>query len=100
LNTQGQQKFVWPKSFSLARAYLDQLERSKAMEAGEIVSLRKTLADAEKASAEARRAALEQVAARLESDAGKAKDSAKVRTLAQTVRDLAGKPVSGYAIER
>jgi hypothetical protein len=100
LNTQGQQKFVWPKSFSLARAYLDQLERSKGLEAVEIASLRKTLADAEKAPAGERRATLEQVAALLESDAGRAKDSAKVRTLAQTVRELAGEPVSGYAATR
>ena len=27
-NPQGQQRFVWPASFALARAYLDQLERS------------------------------------------------------------------------
>ncbi len=90
LNTQGQQKLVWPKSFSLARAYLDQLERSKGMEAGQIASLRKTLADAEKAPAAERRSTLEQVAARLESDAANAKDTAKVRTLAQTVKGLAG----------
>jgi hypothetical protein len=90
LNTQGQQQFVWPKSFSLARAYLDQLERSKGMDAGEIASLRQTLAVAEKAPASDRRARLEQVAARLESDESQARDAAKVRTLARTVRDLAG----------
>ena len=89
-NTQGQQKLVWPKSFSLARAYLDQLERSQGMKASEIESLRKALADAEKAPAAERQSTLEQVAARLESDAGKAKDTAKVRTLAGAVRDLAG----------
>jgi hypothetical protein len=98
LNTQGQQKFVWPKSFSLARAYLDQLARSKGMESGEIASLRKTLADAEKAPAEERRTALEQVAARLERDAARTRDAAKVRTLAQTVRDLAG--TTGLASSR
>ena len=31
-NTQDQQRFVWPPSFALARAYLDQLERSKSLE--------------------------------------------------------------------
>ena len=31
LNTQGQPKFVWPPSFALARAYVDQLERSKGL---------------------------------------------------------------------
>lgn len=90
LNTQGQQKLEWPKSFSLARAYLDQLERSKGLDAGEIASLRKTLANAEDAPGDERRAALEAVAASLESDVRGAKDAAKVLTLAQTVRELAG----------
>ncbi|MDQ3223164.1 MAG: hypothetical protein M3Q75_06805, partial [Gemmatimonadota bacterium] len=87
-NTQGQQKLVWPKSFSLARAYLDQLERSKGLEAGEIATLRTTLADAEKAPPAERRATLEQVASRLESDASGARDAAKVRMLAGVVREL------------
>ena len=30
-NTQDQQRFVWPPSFALARAYVDQLERSKGL---------------------------------------------------------------------
>jgi hypothetical protein len=98
LNTQGQQKLVWPKSYSLARAYLDQLERSQGMEPGEIASLRKTLADAEKAPAADQRATLEAVAARLESDAAEDRDAAKVRTLAQTLRELAGE--SGLASRR
>ncbi len=89
-NTQGQQKLVWPKSFSLARAYLDQLERSQGMGPDQITALRKALASAEKAPAAERQATLEQVAARLESDASGARDKAKVHTLAQTVRDLAG----------
>ena len=33
LNTQGQPKFVWPPTFALARAYVDQLERSQGLEA-------------------------------------------------------------------
>ena len=33
LNTQDQQKIVWPPSFALARAYLDQLERSNGLAA-------------------------------------------------------------------
>ena len=34
-NTQGQVKFTWPKTYSLARAYLDQLERSNPAECGQ-----------------------------------------------------------------
>ena len=33
LNAQGQPKFVWPPSFALARAYVDQLERSSGLSA-------------------------------------------------------------------
>ena len=35
-NTQMQQKFVWPPSFALAKAYLDQLERSNGLAAEKI----------------------------------------------------------------
>ena len=34
LNAQGQPKFVWPPSFALARAYVDQLERSNGLVGG------------------------------------------------------------------
>ncbi|HEX6532964.1 MAG TPA: hypothetical protein VF041_00120 [Gemmatimonadaceae bacterium] len=88
-NTQGQAKFVWPPSFVLARAYVDQLERSKGLDAGRISAVRASLAGAEQASGSARRSALEQLATRLDGDAGGSSDAAKVRTLASAVRDLA-----------
>ena len=37
LNTQGQPKFVWPASFALARAYVDQLERNERSRGGQAV---------------------------------------------------------------
>ena len=40
---------VWPASFALARAYVDQLERSKGLEPGRIAAVRQGLAGAEKA---------------------------------------------------
>jgi hypothetical protein len=86
-NVQGQQKFVWPATFSLARAYLDQLERSKGMAADQIVAARETLAAAEQASGAERRDALTRLATRLESSA-KGREAAKVRALAGAVRDL------------
>jgi hypothetical protein len=92
LNTQGQPKFVWPKSFSLARAYLDQLERSKGLEAGKISAMRDALTQAERGSETERRNALTQLAARLDGDASGAGDGAKVRTLAAVVRELAATP--------
>jgi hypothetical protein len=97
LNTQGQQKLVWPASFSLARAYLDQLERSKGLEAGKIATARESLASAEKASGAERQQALTQLATRLDGDAGGAKDAAKVRMVAKAVRDLASSSPSAAA---
>ena len=90
LNTQGQQKFVWPKSYSLARAYLDQLERSKGLPAAEIASAREALVKAEKGSAAERGAVLQQVVAQLESSIESSPDASKVQLLAGTVKELAG----------
>jgi hypothetical protein len=89
LNTQGQPKLVWPASFALARAYVDQLERSKGLEASRIAAVREALASAEKGSATERRDALTQLATELDGGAGGAGDAAKVRVLAGEVRELA-----------
>ncbi|HEX9754155.1 MAG TPA: hypothetical protein VGA42_00530, partial [Gemmatimonadales bacterium] len=89
LNTQGQPQFVWPPSVALARAYVDQLERSNGLAAGRIASIRRDLAGAEPASAGARRDALTRLAASLDGEAGGSGDAAKVRILAGAVRDLA-----------
>ena len=43
-NTQDQQMLKWPQTFVLARAYLDQLERSKGLPSDRIKSARSTLA--------------------------------------------------------
>ena len=98
LNTQGQQKMVWPKSFSLAKAYVDQLERSGSLEAEKIAALRQELASAEQAPATERREVLEKLAGRLEADANGADDPVKVRTLAGTVKELA--QTEGLAVSR
>ncbi len=92
LNTQGQQKLVWPASLGLARAYLDQLERSKGLEAGKISDIREALTRAEKASGTEQRDALTQLAAQLEEDMSGPKDAAKVRMVAGVVRQLASEP--------
>ncbi|HEV8150289.1 MAG TPA: hypothetical protein VGP61_08925 [Gemmatimonadales bacterium] len=89
-NTQGQQKFVWPPSFALARSFLDQLERSNGLGSGRINAVRKALAHAEKESGAERQEALSKLAAQLDGDASGSSDAAKVRMLAGAVRDLAG----------
>jgi hypothetical protein len=89
LNTQGQPKLVWPPSFALARAYLDQLERSQGMAATRIGAVRTALAGAESASGGERATALAGLASQIDADAGSASDAAKVRLLAAPVRSLA-----------
>ena len=89
LNSQGQPKFVWPPTFALARAYVDQLERSRTMASARITSVRQALSDAERASVSARRSALSALAGELGSDAARSGDAAKVRMLADAVQRLA-----------
>ncbi len=88
-NAQGQQRFVWPATFALARAYLDQLERSRGLAADRIAAARSDLATAEKATGETRRAPLRDLTAGLERDASRSGEAQKVRMLATTVRELA-----------
>jgi hypothetical protein len=90
LNAQGQPKIEWPPSFALARAYVDQLERSNGLAAARISAVRQALTSAERASALQRREALTRLAMQLDGDANGAGDAAKVRKLAGAVRDLAG----------
>ncbi|MEK6689023.1 MAG: hypothetical protein AABZ01_11285, partial [Gemmatimonadota bacterium] len=90
LNAQGQPQYVWPASFALARAYLDQLERSGGLGAARIAAVRAGLTGAEQASGTGRRDALTKLAGELDGSAGGSRDAAKVRLLAGTVRKLAG----------
>jgi hypothetical protein len=89
-NTQGQQKFVWPPSFALARAYVDQLERSNGLASRRISGIRQALAAAESSSAGQRQSRLATLATEIDRDAAGARDASKVRTLAAAVRSLAG----------
>jgi len=92
LNVQGQPKFEWPATFSLARAYLDQLERSRGLEAGRIATARSALAKAEQASGTGQRELLTRLANELEAYTAGAADGAKVRMLAGSVKDMAAAP--------
>jgi hypothetical protein len=87
-NTQDQQRFVWPPSFALARAYLDQLARSSGLGSDAIASARTTLANAEKQSGAQRKADLTKLASDLNA-AGGAGDQTKVHALSTAVTDLA-----------
>ena len=89
LNTQGQPRFTWPASFSLSRAYLDQLERNNGLAAARIAAVRGALDAAEKMSGSKRQAALAALATQLHSDANGASDAPKVHALAGSVEALA-----------
>ena len=87
LNAQGQPKIDWPPSFPLAKAYVDQLERSKCMTADKITSTRQEIARAERATGPQRATVLSQLATRLGSEAGSC-DQPKVVLLRKALNDL------------
>jgi hypothetical protein len=47
LNVQNQQKIEWPAKLVVARAYLDQLERSQTLPADQIAGVRNAIQSAE-----------------------------------------------------
>lgn len=50
LNVQNQERIVWPRSLIVAKAYLDQLERSQTLPADQLSSLRTAVEKAESSS--------------------------------------------------
>lgn len=89
VNPQLQTKIVWPAAFPVARAYVDQLQRSKGLPGDRITAVNRVLDAAEKASPSARKQALSLLASQLAADATKSGDAAKVRLLREVVRELA-----------
>src|SRR5262249_35664871 len=90
----GQPKMVWPPSFALARAYADQLERSKGLSKDRLASVRSAIDAAEKASGNARRDALTGAATALDKHASSPNGRNKVRKLQNALRDLANASVA------
>ena len=88
-NVQHQQKFVWPPSFALAKAFVDQLERSNGLPAARIQATRTALASAERANGQQRKTALTQLATQLNGDMSVSSDQAKLKLLVGAVTDLA-----------
>jgi hypothetical protein len=90
LNVQHQPKIVWPASFVVARAYIDQLTRAKALANERATALVTAMDRAEKSSGNQRQQAvaeLERMAGELESRAGAATSptAAKQRALASSI---------------
>ncbi|MEQ1690897.1 MAG: hypothetical protein ABMA00_06395 [Gemmatimonas sp.] len=86
LNAQGQPKIEWPASFSLAKAYTDQLERKGCVSASRIGDIRSSISNAEKASGAQRNAALTALSATLDRERGC--DAKKVNLLKKSLQDL------------
>ncbi|MEP6618756.1 MAG: hypothetical protein ABJE47_05560 [bacterium] len=92
LNTQGQPKLVWPATFSLSKAYVDQLERTKGLSDKTLLEVRSGIANAEKSSGAKRKTELTTLARQVESTkASNAADTAKLKMLATSLKDLAAK---------
>jgi hypothetical protein len=89
LNVQDQPHYTWPASFALARAYVDQLERSGGLAADRIGAVRSALTAAEAATGAARTNTLTRLAAQLDADRKTSSDAAKVALLASAVGKLA-----------
>jgi hypothetical protein len=88
-NTQAQSHIVWPPTFALARAYVDQLERNGGLPAGRVAAIRNDLAAAERANGSARSAALKTIASQIAGDAGSTSDKGRVARLKKAVEELA-----------
>jgi hypothetical protein len=98
-NAQHQPKFAWAPTSIVARAYLDQLARSKGIDARRARDVATALDRADELRSGREKSAastidrLDRIAAQLESDAGKAsgRDAARLRALATTIKGRAAR---------
>lgn len=86
LNVQNQEKIQWSNRLVVAKAYIDQLERSQAMPADQIASLRQAIQTAE---SEKKPGKLKKFASSIKKNAASAKnttDSARMQSLAEILK--------------
>jgi len=84
LNVQNQQRFVWPRTLVVAKAYVDQLERSQALPADQIATLRAAIDKKDTSKLKSMAASVQQSAA------GKsAADSTRLTELAEILKNPA-----------
>jgi len=82
LNVQNQQKIEWPAKLVVAKAYVDQLERSQALTVERIAALRKAMETAESSHmSKSKVGKLKGMAPDLEKSAASAKDSSDAKRL-------------------
>ena len=90
LNVQNQEKIEWPRQLVVAKAYVDQLERSQALPSDQIAALRQAIQRAESSHLNQREIGkLKSLAPSLEKSAlltKSAADSARLQSLAEILR--------------
>ncbi|HXD30591.1 MAG TPA: hypothetical protein VN643_05725 [Pyrinomonadaceae bacterium] len=93
LNVQNQEKIEWPRQLIVAKAYVDQLERSQALPADRISALRQAIVSAESSQLKASELAkLKSLAPSLEESAASTKsapDSTRLHALAEILKQPA-----------
>jgi hypothetical protein len=93
LNVQNQQKIEWPRNLVVAKAYVDQLERSKALTADRITALRQAIQGAESSHLNKKDVAkLQSLAASVEEGAAattNSADSTRLHALAEILKQPA-----------
>ncbi|HVE58907.1 MAG TPA: hypothetical protein VNB22_18885 [Pyrinomonadaceae bacterium] len=90
LNVQNQQKIEYPRQLVVAKAYIDQLERSQALPADQIASLREAIQNAETSKSLKK---LKKLASPLEKNARETKNEADAARL-QDLAAILKKPVA------
>ena len=99
LNTQEQTRVVWPASSVVARAYIDQLTRTKGIQPDRARAVRTALERADQARSSQDKGAapivdqLETLAKQVEGDAASAagRDAARLKSLAATIKERAAR---------
>jgi len=90
LNVQNQERTEWPRTLGVAKAYVDQLERSQALPGGRITALRQALQSAESSHMKQKELAkLKSLAPSLEKSAATTKsaaDSTRLQALAEILK--------------
>jgi len=90
LNVQNQQKFVWPANFVTAKAYIDQLTRSNALDAKRLAAINEAIVKAETSQPKPKNVAqLRAMAVSLDKDAATAKtpaDAYRMHALAEIMK--------------
>ena len=93
LNVQNQERIEWPRTLVVAKAYVDQLERSQALPADQIAALRKAIQNAESSQMKQKELAkLKSLAPSLEKSAASTKsaaDSNRLQALAEILKQPA-----------